>query len=1133
MVEEYFMRASFIIALFLLFINGIGWAQKPDLQFKHLSTEQNLSNSHILDIVQDHKGYLWFGTEDGLNRYDGYQINNYWHNPDDSSSIGSNQIYALFEDSNQDLWIATSRKLHRYRRETDRFEHFNYIINRICEDEKAVWMATSSSVLRYDKKNKTFTPFITLDQQVEIGYLFRDSRNNIWVHTSNGLFIIDQAKRALIPQMQMQAVVQNVVVRFVEDEQHQLWMATLGNGLFRYDSTFKNVVQYKHDPANPNSLSGNNIESIAIDTEGRVWLGLQNAGLSILDPKTNTFYNYQREEGDPESLSYNTVSPIYRDKAGQMWLGTFAGGVNMVSERNFACFRRNVASANSLSNNNVTSFCEDGLGNIWIGTDGGGLDVYNRTTGRFTHYKHDPNNPKSISTNVITSLFADQKGTVWIGYWMGGMDRYDQQKNEFVHHLHAPKGVANQYTTNCVMYLYVDKQSNVWACTLKGAYMLDRKSNQFVNYTIEGGKLKNNIAGMLEDKDGNLWAGSWDGLQLIDRQTRQIRHFMHDEKDRRSLSSNKIFVLHEDRKGRIWIGTAAGLNQFDKKGRFEVFAKKDGFPSDAIYGILEDENENLWLSTGNGLCRFNPDSKSVKTYDVNAGLQGNEFKKHAYCQLKSGEMLFGGENGFNLFHPRKLRSNQHVPPVLITDFKIFNKSVPVDSIRSVLRWQVSETPAITLSHRDQVFSFDFTALNYLSPEKNQYAYKMEGFDKDWNQVGTQRTATYTNLDPGKYVFRVIASNNDGLWNEKGTSIRVVITPPFWETWWFRLLASLTVTGCAFTFYWVRINAVKAQKVELERLVSEQTAEVMQQKEELQAQADFLQVVNEEFKESQEEVEVQRDNLQQINEKVMSSIHYAYTIQQATLPSARKISSSLPEHFVLYRPKDVVSGDFYWYAHLTLDSLDVSRQVLERIDSDLTFIAAIDCTGHGVPGAFMSIIGNTLLNEIVNQKHIFDPALILEELNKGVRNALEKSEEVNTAGMDVCLLRIQCEEGGERKVQFAGAKRPVFFVRKGSSQVELLEGDRRSIGTKSKAEKPFTTHELIIEEETNFYLSSDGFVDQNNPQREKLGTPKLKELITQAVMLTMDEQKHLFERALNQHQQDAQQRDDIMLIGIKF
>jgi signal transduction histidine kinase/DNA-binding response OmpR family regulator len=371
------------------------------------------------------------------------------------------------------------------------------------------------------------------------------------------------------------------------------------------------------------------------------------------------------------------------------------------------------------------------------------------------------------------------------------------------------------------MYLFPDRNDNLWVGILNGLHLFDKRRKTFVSYVEEGHG--NYVGCMLHDKKDRLWVGTWDGLNLVNPTTKKISRYIHSDTDSNSLSHNRIYVLHVDNKDRFWIGTAGGLNLFNRKtGKFRVFDKRHGLPSDAIYGILEDEKNNLWLSTSNGICRFNPANGNVKNFSVSDGLQGNEFKTHAYLKLSTGEMLFGGTNGFNLFDPKDVEDNSFIPPIVITDFKIFNSPALIGGKDAVLQKHISQTKEIEITYNQSVISFDFAALNFVAPEKNQYAYKLEGFDKDWNYTGTKRTATYTNLDPGEYVLKVKGSNNDGKWNEQSTDLRILITPPFWETWWFRTLGIILLIGGLVGLYTFRVSAMKHQRSELEKLVHERT-----------------------------------------------------------------------------------------------------------------------------------------------------------------------------------------------------------------------------------------------------------------------------------------------------------------------
>lgn len=591
----------------------------------------------------------------------------------------------------------------------------------------------------------------------------------------------------------------------------------------------------------------NRVQAMASDNLGRLWLGGENEGLSLFDTEKGLFYHYKNDPGDIESLSFNSINCLYLDKNNDMWLGTFSGGVNFVKERKFQHKFKNLSDDNSISSNSVTSFCEDDSGDIWVGTDGGGLNVYNKEKDSFTHFYHNPKDQKSIRSNVITSIKKDRKGKIWISYWLKGMSMYDPATKVFTHHKYVDKNKSANYQRDCFMYLYNDRKDNLWVGIINGLHRFDKVKEEFISYQVPG--VGNYVGSILEDSEDNFWVGTWDGLHALNRETKKVVRYVHIDNDTKSLSNNKIYILHQDAKKRIWIGTAGGLNLLDAKTMiFSVFDKRNGFPSDVIYGILEDAGGNLWLSTSNGLCKFNPDTKAVKNFNVSDGLQGNEFKYHSLLKLSSGEFLYGGTNGFNKFDPEKIKDNSFIPPVVITDFKLFNTSVVVGAEDSILRRHISQTRELKLTYQHSVLSFEFAALNYVSPEKNQYAYMLEGFDKNWIYAGIKRSATYTNLDAGDYILRVKGSNNDGKWNEQSTDLKITITPPYWATWWFRSLLCLSVLGSLTGFFLFRIGAMKKRRIDLEKLVHERTLLLAQiTEEERSARQEAVKMSEEAFK----------------------------------------------------------------------------------------------------------------------------------------------------------------------------------------------------------------------------------------------------------------------------------------------
>jgi ligand-binding sensor domain-containing protein/serine phosphatase RsbU (regulator of sigma subunit) len=1138
------------------------FAQPSKLTFKHITSSQGLSQNHGMCIYQDSRGFMWFGTQSGLNKYDGYTITVYRNSSKDSTSLSDNYINVIYEDHLQNLWIGTRNGLNRYDRTLDRFFRYhiglvpsvkedkpspdNNQVQDIKEDSQGkLWIATyNNGLLLFDQKTNRFTRYLPREEDpfsigdAFISCLYPDKNGNLWVGTiNNGLDFLDGKTNKFTHYRNNPSdptsLSHNQVRSIQEDRQGNVWVGTLGGGLNRLDRKTNTFTRFTHEEGNEKSLTGNSVLKLLEDAQGNLWIGVENGGLDLYEPGSRSFRHFKADKYDNESLSNNTVSALFQDKSGTIWVGVHRGGINYFRNEkpDFLKYKQQ-ASLNSLSHNNVKALLEDRNGRIWIGTDGGGVNVFDPKTEKFISYQHHANQANGLSSNAVLSLLEDQEGKIWMGTWNGGLNVYDPVTGRFSVYKNDPND-STSISGDRIWALEQDQHHHIWiATTGKGINVFNPETKKFTRFQRDK-RNPRSISGdyfhcIYRDQKQNIWVGTFQGLFLYHPESNDFTGFRHSDLDTTSLSHNVVNCIYQDYRGKLWVGTRKGLNLFDPDTKtFKVFNEDHGMPSEEVMGITEDGKGYLWISTLKGITQFDPEKKTFKNYTEYAGLQGNEFTQNALLKTRDGKLLFGGTEGFNLFHPDSIRTNSFIPPVVLTDFQIFNKPVNMGEDTSPLRQHISEAKEIILSYDQSVISFEFAALSYLSQENNRYAYRLEGFDKDWNYVGTQRKATYTNLDPGKYVFRVIGSNNDGVWNEVGTSLEVIVQPPFWRTWWFRSAMGLLIIGSVFTFYRVRMRTIKAQKAALEKQVIIRTSEVREQKEELQQQAENLQRMVVELQQKQEEIWRQRNVMQRVNEQVMSSIRYANTIQKALLPSEKKISQNLPEHFIIYRPKDVVSGDFYWFSF-------VKREGTDEEENDLIFMAVIDCTGHGVPGAFMSIIGHTLLNEIINLKRVFDPAQILEQLDLGVNSAIEKAEGLTTAGMDVCLIQLQRQEGDCHKIRYAGAKRPLYFVRKDSMEVEVLEASRRSIGShRTVGRTKFATRELILEKGARLYLTTDGYVDQNNPERIKLGTRRFKEIIIQVAEQPLQVQKQTLEQVLDAHQQTADQRDDITLIGVKL
>ncbi len=608
----------------------------------------------------------------------------------------------------------------------------------------------------------------------------------------------------------------NSIRSLYQDSDGILWIGSAGGGMYKFDPRSKRFTHYLINPEDVSGHTHNDVISVYRDSYGTLWAGTDGGGLYEFNPATGRFIPHRSDPGNPHSLSSNYIRYIYEDLSGGLWVGTWGGGVNKFyrEKPQFIHYQANPNTPNSLSGNRILDIFEDRRGIIWIGTDGGGLNRFDPQKNEFTHFRGNPKNPNSLSNNYVISVYEDREGNLWIGTWEGGLSRMirdSQGKVRFVNYRadpNNPRGLSNNTITSIIES--VTLPGVLWLGTFgSGITRFDYKANRFTHFTAEPAdpnSLSINYITYLYEAPGEpgiLWIGTRNGgLNRFDIHSGRFSHYKTNSTDTTSLSSNYITTIFEDPAGQLWIGTSGGgLNRFDRKTeRFYQYGTEDGLSSDVIYGILSDEEGNLWISTPKGLCKFNPSTQRTKIFDLRDGLQANEFTLNACCQSKDGILYFGGINGISAFLPRDIKENRHIPPLVITDFKIFNRPVKM-SLNSPLQEPVVRTKEISLSHRENMFSIEFAALDYLFPEKNRYAYKLEGFDQDWiYSDASRRFATYTNLPGGEYLFRVKGSNNDGFWNEKGTSIKIIIHPPFWKNWWFRLLIVILLGGLAYAAY---------------------------------------------------------------------------------------------------------------------------------------------------------------------------------------------------------------------------------------------------------------------------------------------------------------------------------------------
>ena len=847
---------------------NLNFAPGSVVSFEHITSENGLSQNAGLDIFQDSRGYLWIGTQDGLNRYDGYSFKVYKHDPDDPRSLSHNSILKIVEDQDGALWIGTwGGGLNHYDPILEEFTSYQHdpkdatsisdnTVTSIKKDANGnLWIGTLNGLDRFDPKTSTFEHFVNNPDDPNslssnaISVIFEDSNRQLWIGTGangvegSGLNRFDSSTGKVVryghDESDPESLASNNIASIYEANDGTFWVATggfslHGGGLDQFDPKTGKAKHFTTKTDNPHSISGNDLMSLWGDSSGMLWIGTWAYGLNRMDlSNPGIFTRYQNDPFFVDSLSGNEVWALFKDRSGILWVGTSHSGINKLAANSgqFSLYRNNPSDPTTLGINATGAFAEDERGNIWIATWGAGLDRFNPNTGQFIHFRHDPKNPDSLSDDLFMDVYVDQYGIVWAGTLGKGLNRLDPAINKVTHFLHDPADPFSIADDN-IAAIISDQHGGLWIGTFGGLSHYEADTGRFINYSnkpdIPTSISHNMVVSLIIDSKNMLWIGTWGGglnqLDLndpnyTDPKRARFTSYHNITDDPTSLSEDSIWAIHETADGTIWLGTQLGLNRFDPVTKtFKHYTEKQGLPNNVVLGILEDDSSNLWLTTNNGLAQLNPRTGKFTLYDSSDGLQSNEFNSNAYYRASDGKMYIGGINGFNMFKPEEIQPNPIAPPVMVTRFEVFNESLPVD---------LSGREPIRLNYKQDFISFEFAAFDFQAPQKNQYVYMLEGFNTDWINIGNRRYATYTNLPGGNYVFRVKASNSDGIWNETGVAIPVIITPPVWQTWWFNGVM-IVVMGMLLAggFRW-RLNSIRAQNIRLETEVSERTSELLE------------------------------------------------------------------------------------------------------------------------------------------------------------------------------------------------------------------------------------------------------------------------------------------------------------------
>ena len=895
---------SYLVFVVACLFSNIGYGQEnisptisfDTINFEHLSIEHGLSQSTVYCIFQDRDGFMWFGTERGLNRFDGYTFTHFIHDPADSCSLSNNFVLTIAEDKNGVLWIGTwGGGVNKFDKNKEKFIHYLNIpddpnslsdnnIRDIFEDSSgSLWIGTDNGLnkLVQNENNRSSATFIRYQKvqtnpesisSNQVRSICEDRFGTLWVGTYNGL-------NKLIPNEDDELTVRfehffnntedpnsishNRIYTLFKNKAGTIWVGTMGGGLNKLIQDDKTstpyFVRFGNDPNNPYSLSRNNIYSIQDDNSGFLWVGTDNKLNKFDEDKSgilhNKFLHYQNDPANPTSLSNNVIFSIFKDRSGVIWIGTFGGGINkIVPNKNggnsgFVHYKSDPNYPDGLNHNFISSIYIDKKDFLWIGTDGGGLNkqIQSEVNDNSSEYRHYLTS-SGLGGNHIYSIFEDKNSVFWIGTWNGGLDKIipidgDDNNFTFLHYRNDPDNVNSLSQNKIVSIVEAQNENELWIGTWGGGLnKFNPATEQFIHFKHnpnDPNSLSNDRVQALYRsalRPSELWIGTYGGglnKLIVNQQmedTPEFLIFKNSPDNMNSISSNIVRSIYEDLTGTLWIGTEQGLNKLDFKERnaispkFIRYTEKDGLPNSVVQGILEDEDGFLWLSTNNGLSKFDPNTESFINFDTNDGLQSNEFSLACY-KSPSGRMYFGGINGYNAFYPDSIQVNTQIPSIKFTNLKLLNKSINVGDVvngRTILNKSITVTDTIRLSYKDYIFSLQFAALDYMSPEKNQYKYKLEGLNKEWIHIKERNFIAFTNLNSGKHTLRILGSNNHNVWNEEGLTLTIFVSTPFWQSWWFRGFAICSIFIIAGSIFHARIKSVEEKKKILQMQVLEKT-----------------------------------------------------------------------------------------------------------------------------------------------------------------------------------------------------------------------------------------------------------------------------------------------------------------------
>lgn len=1070
----------------IVLIPTLVWSS-TSLRFDHLSSSDGLSGSEVNAIFQDHRGFMWFGTQGGLNRYDGYNFLTFPHDAEDPASISDNIIEVIYEDADLNLWIGTDNGINRYDPISGQFTRylpdpnnphsisFPATVISITPDASGLfWIGLEGGGLNAFQSDDALKPgglkfrhyqYDPTDDSslssnnVLVTYI--DSAGVLWIGTSDGgLNRFDRVKKSFThfrhDSNDRNSLPSNHVNAIYEDKSGRFWIGTTG-GLSLMDRTSGTFRTYAHDPDNPHSLSDNTIHFIYEDSQTWFWIGTR-AGVNLFNPESEIFTHYQNNPTNPHSLNDNETRRIFEDRTGVIWIGTSTGGLNKFDPKRqrFNHYYHNPLDDNSLSGNTVRSIFVDQDGILWIGTIGEGLNRFDRELNQFTHYRPQPGRANALNDRDISCIYEDRFGMLWVGTWDSGLNRFDRKRNRFDHFV-MDNNDPSSISGNRIMSIFEDREGDLWIGTDGHGLNRFNRTDETFELFLAGARLQSNA--VFEDSTGTIWLGSWDGLYRFSKtQNEGTMYFV----------GNHVQALTEDIYGNMWLATyGTGIYKIALSDLLSAapgqvpyvnYGENDGLPSNMVFGVLADASGHVWLSTNKGLSRLDVRSETFKNFDMDNGLQGDDFYWGAYYKSADGELFFGGTNGFNSFFPEDVKDNPYIPPIVITDFKIGGVS-RFERINALLFLDEQPHPLV-LEYAENDFEFEFAALDYSKPEKNQYAYKLEGYDQDWNYQKNRRFATYTNLDGGLYTFQVRGSNNDGVWNETGTSFQVKILPPFYKTWWFYLLEFFAAIGIV-----VAIVAYQRARVRREM----------------------------EYKRKTEELE------------------HARSIQLSLIP---KRSPQIPNIEISGQMKTAkeVGGDYYDF--------------IPSADGTKLYITIGDVSGKGAPASMLMVELRTIFHSLTTEN--LSTKEILSRTNRqlypdlaGIQNPM------------FITLMLMCWDQERNTMYYTGAGHERIIVfRAASKTCEIIKSGGVCLGIVDGVEYVINEDSIDLEPDDLILLYTDGVTEYQNNSNEMYGLERLVEFVERNGTQTTAELVSNLYLELDRYGNGAEQYDDVTVVAIK-